>query len=336
MKSQKEEAGYLGRGLHSKNWWSDSTDNSDKRELKDGHLSNLLKIVKEDNDLVLEIRNDYVNIYYKGGNIAKVGPRDSIQFDENYYKGVPDYESDDKKNERKRKKKELLKELKTYRDYNSIVKDMKDLMEKYWEWLREKKGKTLKEKEVQHALCINNTESSEYTIIDVEFQISTNKENKYCYQKPKKPDGRYVAEEKKSPRFDIIAVRNKDHRLCVIELKSGVDALYGKSGVGDHADSFEGSIGRNPIPFLNEIKRVIEDKKNLKLLSDNFSISDSVPEFIYAYSYKENDKDINGNLILEKQQKEFFFKERKTQKCDHYKVMFLKKECYILTDSCLL
>lgn len=180
-------------------------------------------------------------------------------------------------------------------------------------------------------MCINNTEQSEYTIIDVEFQVST--EARYTYKKPIRPKGRFVARKKRSPRFDIIAVRNSDHQLCVIELKSGVNALYGKSGIGDHADSFEGTIGRMPQVFLEEIKGVVNDKKNIGLLSKDFELSDSNPEFVYAYSFKSNDQDRDGNYLSKEQQKDLFLDEMKRMHCEQYRVMFLEENNYTLSDK---
>jgi hypothetical protein len=325
MSKEEKKKTYQGRGLHSPNL---------RNALNEGGLlRELLEIVKSDEDLVLEIRNDYFNIYYKGGNIAKIVSANSIQFDHNYFKGYqrPKFESDEKEEERKALKNEMLSALKKERNYYDFVSKMKELMNDYWTWLKEEKGKSLKEKDVQHSLCINNTEQSEYTIIDVEFQVST--EARYTYKKPILPKGRFVARKKRSPRFDIIAVRNSDHRLCVIELKSGINALYGKSGIGDHADSFEGTIGRMPRIFLEEIKGVVNDKKDLGLLSKNFELSDNDPEFIYAYSFKSEDKDIDGNLISKEQQKEKFLEEMKRMKCDGYKVMFLEEGNYKLSDK---
>ena len=67
-----KEKTYLGRGLHSPEL---------KEALNEGGLlQELLEIVKSDEDLVLGIRNNYFNIYYKGGNIAKVESANSIQF----------------------------------------------------------------------------------------------------------------------------------------------------------------------------------------------------------------------------------------------------------------
>ncbi len=310
---------YKGRGLHSPKW---------EIELcKGGKLYDLLKIVKSDEDLVIEIRNDYFNIYYKGGNMARVASANSFQFDSNYYKGYqrPDYESKEQEDARKALRKDLLKRLKETRDYNGFVRFMKCLMNDYWTWLKEERGASLHEKDVQHSLCISNTEDSEYTIIDVEFEVSTRSD--YKYERPNCPKNRSVADDKISPRFDIIAVRNSDHQLCVIELKSGDKALSGKSGIGDHADSFEGTIGRKPHAFMKEILGVIKDKKFYGLLKKDFMVSENPPEFMYAYSFYENGKKSKN------EQKTLFLKEMENMHCEQYKVMFLEEGDYTLSDK---
>lgn len=310
--------GYKGRGLHSSDWTVSLG--------KGGKLYELIEIVKHDKDLVLEIRDDYFNIYYKGGSMLKVMSENSFQFDYNYYKGDPELSSDDKKEERKGKRKELLESLKKNHDYKSFVSQMKKIMDKYWKWLEKEKNRSLEEKNVQHELCIRNTEQSDYTIIDLEYQVSTDKTCTFRYQKTgTKYEGRFVSEDKTSPRFDIIAVRNSDHQLCVIELKKGIDAIYGLSGIGDHADSFEGSIGGDPKAFLEEMKRVVESKKKMELLSENFFISNSAPEFIFAYSY-------NDDSLTKEQQKAKFLEEWKRSSCDKYKAIFLDAGCYTLSD----
>jgi hypothetical protein len=318
----KTKSIYLGRGLHSKNWKT-MIDN------KESGLNKLLEIIRKDKYLVIQIREDYFNIYYKGGNLGKVGPRLGFQFDHNYFKGYeyPKYESDEKENLRKNKKKEWLGSLKETQDYQKFINKMKDLMDQYWHWLERVKHRSLTEKNVQHSLCVENSEDAEYTIIDLEFQVSTTSE--YCYEKAEThPMGRFVAEGKENPRFDIIAVRNKDHKLCVIELKNGIHALEGKSGVGDHADSYEQSIGRNSEPFVKEMKNVIESKKSFKLLSDDFFIDDSVPEFIYAYQYE-----IGKGTKSKEEQKKFFKKIQSDNACIDYSVMFLDENDFLLSNK---
>ena len=135
----------------------------------------------------------------------------------------------------------------------------------------------------------------------------------------------------KSPRFDIIAVRNSDRRLCVIELKNGLDALVGKSGIGDHADSFEGSIGKNPLAeltFTKEMKKVVSDKKHLELLSDEFYIDEKQPiEFIYAYAFKSEDE--NGKKV----ERDSFIREQEKASCMNYKVIYLNKGDFLYCNS---
>lgn len=267
---------YPGRGLHSSNW--------DVLFGKKGQLLPLLNIVKSDKDLVLQIRNNYINIYYKGGNILKVTPGKGYVFDHKYFKGK---DIMDEKIQKKELKK-MLNIIKEEHDFAKFIHEAKDVMDKYWKWL-ERQGKSLEEKNEQHCLSVYNNETTEYTVIDLEFQISTICD--YSYQKPHCPSGRKRNEKKTSPRFDIIAVRNSDKRLCVIELKKGRGALASKdSGVGDHADSFEGSILRNKQSFIREIKKIVEDKKKLGLLSDTFDFKDDDVEFMYAYAFSDSTK----------------------------------------------
>lgn len=320
---KKSLSSYLGRGLHSDKW--------DNVFGKGGKLGGLIEMVKKDDELVLQIREDYFNVYYKGGNMLKVSSENSFQFDYNYYKCEIDLDTQEQRNKRIDKRRSVLESLKKTRDYKTFIAEMKKLMDEYWIWLYNEKHRSLHEKDTQHALCISNTESTDYTIIDLEFQVSTRKDCIYHYEPSSIPRHPGVDVYEKSPRFDIIAVRNIDHRLCVIELKNGLDALTGKSGIGDHADSFEGSIGKNPLAefaFTKEMKKLVSDKKHLELLSDDFYIDEKLPiEFIYAYAF--NSKDENGK---EAERKSFIGEQEKVC-CMNYKVIYLNKGDFTLSDS---
>lgn len=320
---KKSLSSYLGRGLHSEKW-ATAFD-------KEGKLGGLIEMVKNDDELVLQIREDYFNVYYKGGNMLKVSSENSFQFDYNYFKCEISLDTQEQRKKRIDKRRSILDSLKNTRDYKTFIDEMKKLMDKYWIWLYNEKHRSLHEKDTQHALCISNTESTDYTIIDLEFQVSIRKDCTYHYEPSSLPrhPGIYVCE--KSPRFDIIAVRNSDRRLCVIELKNGLDALVGKSGIGDHADSFEGSIGKNPLAeltFTKEMEKVVSDKKRLKLLSDDFYIDEKLPiEFIYAYAFKSEDE--NGK----KAERDSFLREQEKACCMNYKVIYLNKGDFTLSDS---
>ena len=324
LRIKKESvSNYLGRGLHSDKW--------DNAFGEDGKLGGLIEMVKNDDELVLQIRDDYFNVYYKGGNLLKVSSENSFQFDYNYYKCEIGLDTQDQRKKRIDKRRSVLESLKKTRDYKAFIADMKKLMDKYWKWLERVHNRILHEKDTQHALCISNTESTDYTIIDLEFQVSTRKDCIYHYEPSSIPRHPGVDVYEKSPRFDIIAVRNSDRRLCVIELKNGLDALVGKSGIGDHADSFEGSIGKNPLAelmFTKEMEKVVSDKKRLKLLSDDFYIDEKLPiEFIYAYAFKSEDE--NGKKV----ERDSFIREQEKASCMNYKVIYLNKSDFTLSDS---
>ena len=320
---KKSLSSYLGRGLHSEKW-ATAFD-------KEGKLGGLIEMVKNDDELVLQIREDYFNVYYKGGNMLKVSSENSFQFDYNYFKCEISLDTQEQRKKRIDKRRSILDSLKNTRDYKTFIDEMKKLMDKYWIWLYNEKHRSLHEKDTQHALCISNTESTDYTIIDLEFQVSTRKDCIYHYEPSSIPRHPGVDVYEKSPRFDIIAVRNSDRRLCVIELKNGLDALVGKSGIGDHADSFEGSIGKNPLAeltFTKEMEKVVSDKKRLKLLSDDFYIDEKLPiEFIYAYAFKSEDE--NGKEAERKS----FIREQEKVCCMNYKVIYLNKGDFTLSDS---
>ena len=42
------------------------------KDLSQGHLKPILDLAIRDHTLCLQIRNDYINIYYRGGNILKL------------------------------------------------------------------------------------------------------------------------------------------------------------------------------------------------------------------------------------------------------------------------
>lgn len=262
---------FLGRGIHKPNFL---------KSLINGNLKQMLNVINSDIDLDVQIRNDYLNIYYNGGNIAEVHSDKSVVFDEFYFY------LDIKINPTKliKEDKEVVKKLRSERDsltnkfkesdFKGYFSDAKIVMDK---WL---KANPKPERMEQHKLSIENQyNKSDYTIIDLEYQVSTKSDFVCTYT----PNGK---DKPKEPRFDIIAINNQGN-LCVIELKKGTKALYGRSGLKEHFVCYQKSIGMKHEPFMIEMENLLEQKQAFNLIDKQLKIKSPIPEFMFAYSYDD-------------------------------------------------
>ena len=269
MAATKKE--YKGRGIHKADFFS---------SLKSGNLSKMIEIIRNDKDLDLQIREDYLNIYYMGGNIAKVNSENSIEFDKFYFyldmKTIPTKtikKNPIKVKEFTEKRNELIRKFKN-QNYAEFFCDAKQIMDK-WFAINPKS-----ERMEQHELSIENQYGkSDYTIIDIEYQVSTQSDFVYKIT----PNGN---DTQKKPRFDIIAV-NKKGKLFIIELKKGTKALKDKSGLKEHWDCYQHSIARNTEAFKREMQLVLKQKQDFDLIDKKLLINSETPEFIFAYAYDD-------------------------------------------------
>lgn len=133
------------------------------QDLKVGKLKVLLEEVKKDHTLCLAIRNDYINIYYRGGNICKVKRKNGgyeYSFDSKYLK---DNQQD-------------FKELFESGEIGKIVKSfpkIKHEMDIYFS------GKQKAEREFQQLIMRENNNSvisndTDYFIADIEYANKSN------------------------------------------------------------------------------------------------------------------------------------------------------------------
>jgi len=265
---------YLGRGIHNKKLL---------KSLTDGHLSKMLEVVIDDSELDVQIRNNYLNIYYNGGNIAMVKGENAVEFDKYYFyldmKTIPtrDIKKDLNKIEDLNKlRNQLLDKFKEHK-YEQYFDTAKRVMDS-WQAKNRKP-----EREDQHKLSLNNQYGlSDYAIIDLEYEVSS-KSDFVCSHMP---NGKIKA---KKPRFDIIAV-NKQGKLCIIELKKGIGALKNTSGLKEHWECYKHSIGKNTKAFKEEMQLLLKQKRDLELVDNKVIINESEPEFMFAYAYDNDSK----------------------------------------------
>ena len=258
-----------------------------RKNLTEGEYKAIIDYASQrENELDVQIRDNYLNIYYQGGNLLRVHPR-SLYFDEFYFhRGAKEMRKTHlidkcKKGDKaciarwedyKNRRKEMLDILKE-RGMATYCKEMKRIM-KEWEADLHTIGISHDEKYAQQQISMNNRGATDYTVVDLEYAVS--RTSSFYY------DGKSI---KKVPRFDIIAV-DKSGQLYVIELKTGLKAIDGNSGISAHMDCFEYSIGRDSDKdFINEMDELLKQKQQLNLIDKNVFIDKTrKPQFIFAFS----------------------------------------------------
>lgn len=205
--------------------------------------SKWFKFYKEHEDeLFLGIRNNYVNIYYRGMNIAKIQGRfEKATIADRYrhknFLGKNNYHTIEY---------EVFE-----KSYESIIKpEVEKHIEKNKLW----------EKETQQILILRNNEN-----------CKNNKSNWICIdmesirQRQNKKDNNG----KSFGRFDIVAVNIKNYQVALIELKVGQGAIGGESGLLKHAKDWKDIKKRNLFSIgcdgeenclKNEIVNIINNK----------------------------------------------------------------------------
>ena len=258
------------------------------KNLTKGEYKEIIDFASQrENELDVQIRDNYLNIYYQGGNLLRVHPR-CLYFDEFYFhRGAKDMRKThliDKCKKRdeaciarwedyKNRRKEMLDILNEKRDMATYCKEMKRIM-KEWEADLHTIGISHDEKNAQQQISMNNRGATDYTVVDLEYAVSTTSNFKYNGDSTKKV-----------PRVDLIAV-DKSGQLYVIELKTGLKAIDGNSGIRAHMDCFKHSIGSDSNnDFINEMDKLLGQKQELKLIENNARIDTSKqPRFIFAFS----------------------------------------------------
>jgi hypothetical protein len=216
-------------------------------DLSSGQLKEILVFVLKDNTLDLQIRDNNVNIYYRGGNILRI-----------IEKGNNSYEFEFDKNYLSISDAVLINHISNH-NWGLYFPIMKQSMDFYFSKNRKE------EREYQQLVVRENNYSSiangtDYFIIDIEYDNHAN------------------------ARFDLVAVEwpsnssnrklSKDFKpkLVVIEMKYGDGALSGTAGMKKHYDDFVSFVSNERVlnDFKNEMLNVFRQKRELGLIPVKF------------------------------------------------------------------
>lgn len=236
------------------------------RELNDKIINkwqtSKVKDFYEDNkdELFIGIRHNYINLYYHGASISRIeSSRTGLRF-----KIANKYLNHENESGYQEISLENLK---------SKYNDIKQNINKYF---------SSSEKKAQQILVLNNNRNlkSNWYCIDIEYI--------------KKRSSR---QEKLFGRFDIIAVtRQKPYRTALIELKYGVGAIDGNSGVSKHAQDYFQFIENNEfeLGLKSEICSMINSYRRLvNSVLPEVSLDDFVSEpEIYFIALNNQDDNV--------------------------------------------
>lgn len=237
--------------------------------LKEGGILNpILKRVQQDDTLMLAIRDEYVDIYYRGGclmNIKHSGDIYPVKFNEKYIVDNLPSHSQDFIEAVVEKKSAITAEADSQK-WIEAMPHLKMAIDLHH-------GRNSKaEREFQQVVVRENNQSAisnetEYFIVDIE------------YARPKEDE-----KQKINARFDLVAIKwpakqrknGKCCRLAIIEMKYGDQALGGASGIKKHLDDINSFLVQYHNEFQNEMLGVFKSLRDLDLLKLNADKFDTI------------------------------------------------------------
>lgn len=233
-------------------------------EMINGDLSLLLNYVKSHNDLRLEVRtNGDAFIYFCKGVALKIK---SLSIDSKY-----GYVSPSASN------KDFVKE--NPGEYFKLVKKA------ICSWL---KAKGRGEFDTQQNIARDNQEiNDKYIILDMEYAFE---QQEIIEEKDERGEKKEKNREKRAI-FDLLGIERKTNRIVFFEVKKGMGATRGNSGIEEHIADFKNYIsGKNKQIFrdnlIRDIKNIISDKTELGILN-NYSLPENFgeqePELVFVF-----------------------------------------------------
>jgi len=248
--------------------------------LKFGLLAPILSLTKLDFTMCLEIRDNYVNIYYRGGNIIKIEESHGVfkaSFDRKYLDenltNVLDLPG-------------ILNNTDDADAWLNAIPFLKHEMD-LWFGHHPKNEREFQQLMLRENNFGNSAKGTDYFICDIEYANHT---------------GRFDLIAVKWPSSSVHRKNNRNLGLAFIEMKYLDNALTGSAGLCKHIDDINTflSSSENLKNLKEEMKSVFNQKLDLGLINNQKSIesfSDDKPEFILALTDHDPDSSILRNEL---------------------------------------
>lgn len=258
----------------------------------------LIEFISKDPELDIQLRDNYISIYFDGGEILKISP-DKLSLNMWYFKSNIDSEKQQHTDCKDivngllaplaSARNELLSTLVEKNDYSGYFRRAKEFVAQWVERHKRYERKKL------HEIACSNREFSPHNnlvVIDLEFTVD--------WYKPYNNSQGKVGK-RKVPKFDIITVDQSGQLYAIIlqdNLRTGSDRT--KQSLNAYKQDFYLTIGDNtPLnDFAQEMNEVLETKQELGLLPKSLKIDTSaLPKFAVAFSIGTKPKRYNGITV---------------------------------------
>jgi len=215
-------------------------------DLKEGCLTELTATVRSDTSLCLELRGDYINVYYRGGNLMELRQNGqsaneyAVSFDTNYFAAGEEIALPDRT-------------VRSHMELTGWLDLWPALKRSIDRWMSSTKANAEREFQ-QLALRDNNFGSvardTDYYVCDIEFQSEQGRFDMIAVHWPSEPAVRKQA---------------RDRRLVFVEVKYGDGALGNLHAHLAHVNAFA-SDPRRLKRFKEDMVHVFNQKWGLGLL----------------------------------------------------------------------
>lgn len=222
-------------------------------DLLNGLLQPILERVKQDHTLMLAIRDGYINIYYRGGNLLKIEQADNAYqtfFDEEYNKVGKELPS-------------LPKTIKNQNDVKGWVEafpHLKEIMDLYFSDTKKKVEREFQQLVVRENNFSTISGETEYFITDIEYYVDSSRRTQGDMLAI-----RWLASQRKN---------GSNCRPALIEMKYGDKALKGDAGLVKHLQDIDSLITNKKrySDLLSTMETQFNQLDGLELLNFNRSI----------------------------------------------------------------
>lgn len=265
------------------------------RQRLENEWTPLIEFISKNHELDVQLRDNYISVYYDGGEILEIVPK-SLDINMQYFEKYANSEKQQFLERcsqniafKKSAKEKLLAVLIEENDIGGYFKQAKELIA---EWVERHKRY---ERKKLHEIACSNREfypHNNLAVIDIEFAVDWYKP----YNNSQGKGGK-----RKVPKFDIIAVDQSGQLYAIIlqdNLRTNGDRT--KQSLNAYKQDFYLTIGDDtPLnDFAQEMNEVLKMKQELGLLPKSLIIdTDALPRFAVAFSIGTKPKRYDGITV---------------------------------------